>query len=127
LNKDFVIEQLKTLSSSKSTGLDGLPAEFLKLSADVIADSITKILNLSFKTRIYPKQFKLAKVTPIFKKGLKHAVNNYRPISISPTMSKIIERHVSNEIKRYLKAHELLHGSLALDQIILVKLLLLQW
>jgi hypothetical protein len=109
LNKDFVIEQLKTLSSSKSTGLDGLSARFLKLSADVVAESITKILNLSLQTGIYPKQFKLAKVTPIFKKGLKHDVNNYRPISILPIMSKIIERHVSNQIKQYLKAHNLLH------------------
>jgi hypothetical protein len=97
------------LPTSKSTGLDGLAAKFLKISADVVTETITYILNLSIQTKIYPNLFKTAKVTPIFKKGQKHDIANYRPISILPILSKILERHVSNNVKYYLNKHSLTH------------------
>ena len=56
------------MSNSKSTGLDGIGVSTLKLAAPAVADSITYICNLSIKTKSFPEKYKVAKVTPIFKK-----------------------------------------------------------
>ena len=105
----FVQKQLSALEIDKATGLDGLSAKFLRLSADIIAVPLTKILNLSITTGIFPDTFKKAKVTPCFKKGDKSDKTNYRPISILPILSKILERHVSDHLKLYLNSHKLLY------------------
>ena len=106
---DFVQKQLQSLEIDKATGLDGLSVKFLKLSTNVITAPLTKILNLSIITGIFPESFKKAKVTPCFKKGDKSEKANYRPISILPILSKIIERHVSDHLKLYLNRHQLLY------------------
>ena len=82
------------MSKSKSTGLDGIGASPLKLAAPAIADSITYICNLSIKTKSFPEKWKEAKVTPIFKKGKTDDCSYYRPISVLPILSKILEKHV---------------------------------
>ena len=69
MSTDFVLKQLRSMSKSKSTGLNGIGANTLKLAAPAIADSITYICNLAIKTKSFPMKWKEAKVTPIFKKG----------------------------------------------------------
>ena len=86
-----------------------LSAKMLRLSSQVIAAPLTKILKFSIETRIFPDSLKNAKVTPCFKKGDKGDKTNYRPIPILPTVSKIIERHVSDQISQYLNSHKLLY------------------
>ena len=61
-----------------------------------------KILNLSITTGIFPNSFKKAKITPCFKKGDKSDMSNYRPISVLPLLSKLLERHVADNLKSYL-------------------------
>ncbi|VDH90713.1 Hypothetical predicted protein, partial [Mytilus galloprovincialis] len=60
-------------------------------------------------TGIYPSLLKNAKVTPVFKDGDKLLATNYRPISVLPTLSKLIEKHVSNKMYKYLSKLKLLH------------------
>ena len=79
----FVQKQLTSLDPSKATGLDGLSAKILRLSATVIAAPLTKILNMSIATRIFPDAFKKVKVTPCFKKGDKNDVKLQTNISSS--------------------------------------------
>ena len=55
--------------------------------------------------------WKEAKVTPLFKTGNKEDVNNYRPISILPTLSKLIEKWVERQFSQYLNDFNLLHKS----------------
>ena len=81
----------------------------LCLSSQVIAAPLTQILNLSIQTRIFPDSLKNDKVTPCFKKGDKSDKTNYRPISILPIVSQIIERHISDQIKEYLNCPKLLY------------------
>ena len=108
LNRDEVICQLCNLKISKLTGIDNIPAKALKLSADVIGPSLTWIFNLSIKTGIYVYDWKKAWVLPIYKSDDRQKCENYRPISILPIISKILERSVFNQLYRFLNDNSLL-------------------
>ena len=66
------------------------------------------MFNQSISTGIVPTEWKLARVTPIFKKGARQDVNNYRPISIIPAVAKIFERIIYNQLYEYLNFNDLL-------------------
>jgi hypothetical protein len=89
-----VFKELENLDISKSTGIDGLGPRILKLSAPFIADSLTHIINLSLCTGIFPSTLNNARVTALHRGGDNTDVNNYRPISVLPTVSKIFEKIV---------------------------------
>ena len=108
VGKPFVLKQLKCLKPKKATGLDGLPARLLKDSAIVIADCVTHLINLSFETGEVPSEWKQAKVVPLFKSGNKDDLDNYRPISILPILSKILEKAVFHQLHSYLSENSLL-------------------
>ena len=66
------------------------------------------ILNFSIETTCVENDWKNARVTPIFKSGDNHIVNNYRPVSVLPIVSKILERHVFNAFYEYLSNNKLI-------------------
>lgn len=107
-----MVEQLlRTLDTNKATGSDNLGPRLLKISAPYIAESITYIYNESITSSVFPQKWKEAKVTPLFKNGVKDDVNNYRPISVLPVLSKILEKHVHDALMGYLNANSLLHAT----------------
>ena len=83
---------LSDLNENKSTGIDNIGTKILKLSANIITPSLTFIINKSILSGDFPSLWKEAKVKPLYKAGAKDDVNNYRPISILPTLSKLIEK-----------------------------------
>ena len=95
---------LENLEIKKATGLDNLPPKLLKLAAP----SLTFIFNQSLSSGIVPLGWKLARVTPIFKKGKRQDANNYRPISIIPVVAKIFERIIYDQFYKYLNDNDLL-------------------
>ena len=99
----YIKKQLSKLRGSKATGLDKLPAKFLKDGANSLAAPISHIVNLSIKTCKVPLDLKSAKVVPIYKKGCKNEAGNYQPVSILSIVSKIIERTVYDQLNAYLK------------------------
>ena len=92
INISFVKKFLTSLDVTKATGLDCIGPRLLKIAPDAICSSITNIINKSLSQGVCPTIWKTAKVNPVFKSGSKSDVNNYRPISILPTLSKIIEK-----------------------------------
>ena len=66
------------------------------------------IFSLSLKKGIFPEKMKIAKVSPIFKKGDKSILSNYRPISVLPCFSKILERIMYNRLYTYLVENNIL-------------------
>ena len=92
----------------KATGLDGISARFLKDGASVIAPTVTFLVNLSLSTGIVPCDWKMARVVPLYKSGGHASMDNYRPISILPVMSKIMEKAVNVQLQRYLQRFDLL-------------------
>ncbi len=99
---------LMNLKTNKSTGLDKIPAKVLKVTADIIAPSLSYIFNLSLETGIYVDDWKRARVNPIYKSDDKLKCENYRPISILPIVSKVFEREVFRQIYSFVSDNSLL-------------------
>ena len=99
---------LRKLNGRKAAGLDKIPCKLLKVAADIIAPSLTKIYQRSIISGIFPMEKKLARVTPVFKKGKMNNPCNYRPISVIPTVAKISEKIVYDQLYYYLNENNLL-------------------
>jgi hypothetical protein len=109
VNEELICSHLKKICISKATGLDKLPARFIKDAADVIAPCITHIVNLSINLGDVPKELKTARVVPLFKKNDKTEAGNYRPVSILSIISKIMERVVFDQFEAFLKEKSLIY------------------
>jgi hypothetical protein len=88
--------------------LDGISVKLLKLTSDAIVDILTCVLNFSIETNNFENDWKRVKISPIFKTRDEHMVNNYRPVSVLPIISKIIEKHVFNSFDEYLSENHLI-------------------
>ena len=88
VKKGFVMDNLLPLKSNKAMGFDKISARMLKIAAPVIAPSVVKIMNFSLESAVFLKRWKTAKVTPLYKSGDRNDVNNYRPVSVLPALSK---------------------------------------
>ena len=111
LTENETLKMLNKLDITKSTGLDQIGPRLLKLSANHIAKSVTYLINCSIQSQTFPTVWKSAKVNPLFKTGAVDDVNNYRPISILPTLSKLIEKHVHDSFMSFLTQHALIYKS----------------
>ncbi|XP_015762197.1 PREDICTED: RNA-directed DNA polymerase from mobile element jockey-like [Acropora digitifera] len=78
------------------------------MAASIVAPSLTAVFTKSILTGIYPTEWKTARVTPVFKKGVKSDLNNYRPISVIPVVSKVFEKIVYDQQYQYLNDNKLL-------------------
>ena len=94
ISSQEIFELIQKLPGNKASSLDNISARPLKEAAPVVTHSLTYIINLSITTGIFPNSWKIAKVTLIFKEDEKTDRNNYRPISVLPVVSKLIERLV---------------------------------
>ena len=81
-NPNEVAKQITKLKSKTSAGFDELSAKFLNLCAPYISEPLANIFNASINNGTYPDLLKIARVTPIYKKGSKSDPSNYRPISV---------------------------------------------
>jgi hypothetical protein len=106
--EESVQAELRKLKKKKAAGLDDIPPSSLKDAADVLSGPLTIIINLSFKTGVFPTDWKSSKLTPVHKSGAKDCIENYRPISVIPAISKIIERMVRRQLSAYLENNNLL-------------------
>ena len=99
---DNVCNLLRKIDPSKSPGPDGIPGLLLKEGAPQIAEPLSKLFNPSLATGQLPSDWTRANITPIHKKGSKHLPNNYRPISLTCTVVKIMEHLIHQELSQFL-------------------------
>ena len=103
-----IINKLKSKSSS---GHDDLSSIQLKYIIKEIIVILTRIINQFLCTGIVPNSLKIAKITPIYKKGDHHLTDNYRPISLLPIVSKVLEKVVFLQVYDYFVKNKLLYDS----------------
>ena len=111
VNPDDINKTIKTLKSRTSCGHDGLSTKLLKQISSSISPTLAIITNQSLFSGIFPEKLKIAKVLPLFKKGNNHIFDNYRPISLLPSISKVIERIAYNQLYEYFVKNELIYDS----------------
>ena len=106
---DEVISICKSLKSSASSGFDEIKPDIVKSVGDIIAPSLVHIFNLSLSSGVVPDKLKIAKVIPVFKSGENDSFSNYRPISVLPVFSKILERIIHKRLYKFISRFDLLH------------------
>lgn len=84
----------KNMENKLSESFDGMSNKFIKLIMPGIVDPLTKVINMSITHGIFPDEMKLAKIIPLYKSGSEKSANNYWPISILATLSKILEKEI---------------------------------
>ena len=85
-----------------------MPVKIFKMLKTEIVNPLCKLINLSFHHGKFPDSFKIARITPIFKKGDSQNPSNYRPVASLPYLSKIFERSVANKFTCFLDKFSLL-------------------
>ena len=100
---------ISSLNSNKSTGPNSIPLKILKLTQNEISQHLVHIVNLTFKTGVFPDSLKIAKVIPIHKKDSKLVVSNYRPISILSNLDKILEKLMHSRLMKFLDDQKILY------------------
>ena len=102
-------KNLDDLTAKNSSGPGGISSKLLKRIKGVLVDPLTVIINQSLCTGGFPDNLKLAKVVPLFKKGNPHFLDNYRPISLLSTLSKIFEKVVFQQVYTYFTDNKLFY------------------
>jgi hypothetical protein len=102
LSPGDVLNLINSIKVTKSAGCDNLSGALLKLVAPAIAPNVTSIFNQSLTQGCFPKCWKNANITPIWKgKGSKSDPSNYRPISVLPILARLLERTCTDQLDNF--------------------------
>ena len=101
-----VFTELSALNTCKACGPDGICPRLLKEGAEYLAAPLAALFNKSLAEGVLPQDWISANITPVFKKGNKHLVSNYRPISLTCTLVKVLERMIFNKLYPLLESHK---------------------
>uniref|UniRef100_A0A1B6GB31 Reverse transcriptase domain-containing protein n=2 Tax=Cuerna arida TaxID=1464854 RepID=A0A1B6GB31_9HEMI len=103
-----VFNTITSLKSTSSCGIDDMSAKLLKFCINEVCGPLTDIINKSLTQGIFPSKLKTSKVYPLHKQGSKKELQNFRPISLVPTASKILEKIILTRILDHLNVNNLL-------------------
>ena len=108
-NKSQIEKMIKSFDSNKSSNIYGTSPKFLKILSPAVSETLSNIFNESFALGIFPDHIKLAVITPMFKGGSKLDVSNYRPVSVLPTISKVLEKLMLTRLTKYLDKSKIIY------------------
>src|SRR6218665_3000021 len=109
--KENVVEQLKRLKTDKSPGIDELRPKFLHEVREEIGEVLAQIFNKSMQTGEVPQEWRDALIVPLFKKGNRSDPGNYRPVSLTSVVCKVMERIVKDNVVEHLNEYNVIKGS----------------
>ena len=101
-NVSEIITIVNKLTQKTSTDCNDMNIPFEKNIIHLVVQPFSYICNLSFTTGIFPDEMKIAKIIPIYKTGAKDEFNNYRPISLLPQFSKILEKLFDDRLQQFI-------------------------
>ena len=107
------VDIVRYFSYFKKSRIDNhfISHQVFNIFPEFFATQIASYINHCFASNTFPDFLKISEIIPVFKKGNRHLCSNYRPISLLPTLSKIIEKVVAKQIEDYLHSHNLLSNS----------------
>lgn len=109
-NENEVASKIYALKNSNCLK-DYISANTVKKHCDLITPRITKLINDSFRTELFPSSLKQARIVPIHKTGDRLLPANYRPISLLPSLSKIFESILCDRINKFLALNNIIHAN----------------
>lgn len=110
ITENEVLDQLQIINICKPSGPDGVSPQVLKYTAQSIYKPLTKLFNISLNNGTLPSIWKIAQVTPVYKnKGHADDVNNYRPISVTSVVCKLLEKIIVKHLHNYILEIDILY------------------
>ena len=103
-----ICKEIKSMKN-KRCNIDDFSSVILKENAHLIASPLKFLFNQSLQQNKFPTSLKSAKVIPIYKKGVKSDMNNYRPISLINVFSKLFEKVIKQYLTNHMIANDILH------------------
>ena len=111
LSPDIVLYKLTKLKLNKAPGLNGIVPRLLVENADVLCRPLSIIFRCSISTACVPLDWKRAKVSVIFKKWAKNLPSNFRPISVTSHVCKVLKSIIIDNIVEHLGKYDLINDS----------------
>ena len=108
VNETYIDNIINKLNNKSSCGYDNFSNKHIKYARNVLTKPLTLLINQCLQTGIYPSQLKMSRIKPLFKSGDKSLFSNYRPISLLPSLSKIFERVIFDQLLGYFTNNNLL-------------------
>ena len=99
------------MKDNKSLGVDGISPKLLMETVEQISIPLARVFNLSLKEGVVPFEWKEANIIPLFKNGLRNKSENYRPVSLTSVIGKLLERLIKDHMVDFLVKHKLLNSS----------------
>jgi hypothetical protein len=107
-SEELVLEKLRGLDKTKSPGPDRITASVLKTCADILCRPLSMLFGQSFDSGVLPSDWRTAIICPIFKKGDKFDPGNYRPVSLTSLVVKIMESIIYDTTIKFLVKHHVI-------------------
>ena len=108
VNEVYIDNVVNKLKNKSSYGYDTISNKYIKYARNVLTRPLTLLIIQCIHTGIYPKQLKLSRVKPLHKRGDNTQFRNYRPIALLPSLSKIFEQVMFDQLLAYLSNNNLL-------------------
>ena len=103
---EMIAKKIKKMKDNKSPGVDGIPPKLLKEIVEQISTQLAKVFNLSLEEGIVPSEWKEANITPLFKKGSRNKPENYRPVSLTSIVCKLLKTLIRDHMVEFLVKHK---------------------
>lgn len=106
-----IIRIINELNNTTAVGCDDIPITIIKQIANFLSTPLQNIINSYLEIGTFPDRFKISKIIPLHKRDATHNVQNYRPISILPALSKVFEKVMHSQLLNYLTKNKLISPS----------------
>ena len=107
----MIANKINKVKDNKSPGVDGIPPKLLKEIVEQISTPLANFFNVSPEEGIVPSEWKEANITPLFKKGSRNKPENYRPVSLTSVVCKLLETLTRDHMVEFLVKHNLINTS----------------
>ena len=111
----MIAKKIKKMKDNKSPGVNGIPPKLLKEIVEQISTPLAKLFISSLEEGIVPSEWKEANITPLFKKGSRNKLENYRPVCLTLVVCKLLKALIRDHMVEFLVKYKLIrtsqHGS----------------